>query len=45
MIWPCPPGFYCLVAQKLQEAQPDVLLETASEDELLLTNRVPLQPI
>ncbi|HHF7343990.1 TPA: methyltransferase domain-containing protein [Legionella feeleii] len=45
MIWPCPPGFYCLVAQKQQEAHPDVLLETASEDEFLLTNRVPLQPI
>lgn len=31
MISPCPAGFYCLIMQKLQEAQPNLLLRESHE--------------
>lgn len=37
MIWPCPAGFYCFVAQKYQEHQPDLSMESL-EEELLKAN-------
>lgn len=44
MMWPCPAGFYCLVVQKYEQHQPDVLLEKI-EEELLNRERMPLQSL
>ncbi len=43
VIWPCPSAFYCLVMQKYQENQSDILLEKI-EEKILPIRSIPIQP-